>query len=72
MGEHDLDQAKDCESTVPGLEDCSDPPVDVTVEEQIPHELYNPQDINQPYDIALLRLSRDVPYTSNANNGKIG
>ncbi|KAF2890882.1 hypothetical protein ILUMI_15291, partial [Ignelater luminosus] len=64
LGEHNIEKSRDCESEVPGLEDCSDPPLDVSVEEQIPHELYNPQDVNQPYDIALLRLSREVPFTN--------
>lgn len=71
LGEHDLNQERDCEYLTADMEYCSDPPVDISVEEQIPHELYDPGDINQQYDIALLRLSREVQYTGNAINGRI-
>lgn len=42
---------------------CSDPVVDITVEEKIVHESYEPNSKNQHNDIALLRLSRKVKYT---------
>lgn len=64
LGEYDLDSDKDCVSNGFGKEICTDTPIDVPVEEQIPHEMYNPYDPNQYHDIALLRLSRDVKFTN--------
>lgn len=43
---------------------CADDPITVGVEEQIAHEEYRPLSRNQLYDIALLRLSYDVPVTN--------
>lgn len=43
---------------------CADDPVTVGVEEQIAHEEYRPLSRDQRYDIALLRLSRNVPSTN--------
>lgn len=48
-----------------GRQDCAPPPVNVPIEELIPHEQYNPNDRNQYHDIALLRLKLDVEYTGN-------
>ncbi|XP_045461310.1 CLIP domain-containing serine protease 2-like [Harmonia axyridis] len=61
LGEYDTEQDRDCVTY--GKTECSDPPVNVPVEERIAHEKYDPMDINQYYDIALLRLIRDVQYT---------
>ncbi|KAF2890713.1 hypothetical protein ILUMI_15460, partial [Ignelater luminosus] len=63
LGEHNLKTAIDCENKTPGLEDCSDEPLDITIEEQIPHELYIPNSTNHQHDIALLRLSKTVEFT---------
>lgn len=63
MGEHDLNQTRDCIDDTPGFEDCSDNVLDIAIEEQIPHELYKPNDVNQHHDIALLRLSKEVEFT---------
>lgn len=58
LGEWDTNSAEDCEDDT-----CSDPPIDVAVEERISHENYNPNSKTQENDIALLRLSRSVSYT---------
>lgn len=64
LGEHDLASKEDCVGGVqPGLEYCSDPPLDIEIEEKIVHEDYNPEDINTHGDIALLRLKQEVAYT---------
>lgn len=64
LGEYNTDTERDC---VPDSEDtvvCADDPITVGVEEQIAHEEYRPQSRDQRYDIALLRLSRDVTFTN--------
>ena len=43
---------------------CNNPPVDISVEEKIVHENYEPKSRDQHNDIALLRLSKDVQYTN--------
>ncbi len=58
LGEWDTSTDEDCDRG-----DCSDPAVDVAVEEVITHESYNPNSKAQENDIALLRLSRSVAYT---------
>lgn len=65
LGEYDTSKSRDC---VEELDDgqqqfCNDAPIDVPIEKLITHENYNPQDANQHNDIALLRLSREVPTT---------
>ncbi|XP_017777054.1 PREDICTED: serine protease easter-like isoform X2 [Nicrophorus vespilloides] len=67
FGEYNTSSVKDCLSDGAGGFDCSEPPVDIPVEERIAHEKYNPLDTNQYHDIALLRLSRDAPYTAYIN-----
>ncbi|KYM93571.1 Serine protease easter [Cyphomyrmex costatus] len=49
LGEYDTDTDRDC--------------IPDGVDEQIAHENYRPLSRDQSYDIALLRLSRDVPFT---------
>ncbi|XP_012265988.2 uncharacterized protein LOC105691829 [Athalia rosae] len=64
LGEYDTSTDRDC---LPDGRDsvyCADDPVTVGIEEQIAHEDYKPQSRDQSNDIALLRLSRDVPFTS--------
>lgn len=58
LGEWDTNTDTDCDRG-----DCSDPALDVPVEEIIPHENYNPNSKSQENDIALLRLSQSVTYT---------
>ena len=63
LGEYNLETDRDCISSQSQVPTCSDPPVNVPVSEQIAHEYYNPNDVNQYNDIALLRLARDVTFT---------
>lgn len=58
LGEWDTNSVEDCEDDI-----CSDPPLDVPVEERIVHENYMPASKLQENDIALLRLSNTVAYT---------
>ncbi|KAF2903038.1 hypothetical protein ILUMI_03135 [Ignelater luminosus] len=62
LGEHDVDKKRDCEDDTPGLEDCSDDPIDVGIEKKIPHKDYD--DETHVHDIALLRLKKEVNYTN--------
>lgn len=58
LGEWDTNSDNDCDNG-----DCSEPVVDVTVEELLSHENYNSNSKAQENDIALIRLSRDVEFT---------
>ncbi|KAJ8958744.1 hypothetical protein NQ318_016472 [Aromia moschata] len=60
-GEYNTLNDTDCETIF--TTECSDPPVNVPVEERIAHEQYQPEDLNQYHDLAILRLSRDVKFT---------
>lgn len=57
LGEHNLETEEDCQ------EYCADPPVNVPVQELIPHEKYDANNINRYHDIALIRLQRKVDFT---------
>lgn len=63
LGEYDtsttIDCIKDEDSNI-----CADEVVDVGIEEAISHENYDPLKKDQKYDIALLRLNRDVQFTN--------
>lgn len=63
LGEWDTTTPSDCDDSFTTGPVCSDPYVDVSVEEKIVHEDYEPNSKNQHHDIALLRLSRNVQYT---------
>lgn len=54
---------EDCAVYENNKRECSDPPLDILIEQKIPHERYNPQSKNQENDIALLRLSQQITYT---------
>ncbi|XP_055923527.1 serine protease easter-like [Eupeodes corollae] len=62
LGEWDITSTLDC-STFNDFIDCSDPPINVTIDEIIPHKDYSPTSINKLHDIALLRLSMPVNTT---------
>jgi len=64
LGEWDTGSDVDCDNSYEGETLCNEAPVDVPIEQKIPHEQYDPQGANQHNDIALLRLSRDVTYTT--------
>lgn len=58
LGEWDTETERDCDNG-----DCSDPVVDIVVEQLIPHEGYNTNSKTQENDIALLRLAQPVTFT---------
>lgn len=58
LGEYDLSTSQDCLESL-----CSDPVVDVAIEEAVAHPDYNMRARNQANDIALLRLANDVQFT---------
>lgn len=58
LGEWDTESNPDCD-----VGDCSEPVVDVDVEQLIPHEAYNTNSKTQENDIALLRLAQPVTFT---------
>lgn len=64
LGEYDTDSDRDCVPDDERTVICADDPVTVEIEEQIAHESYQPSSRDQKYDIALLRLSRDVTFTT--------
>ncbi|KAF2897998.1 hypothetical protein ILUMI_08177, partial [Ignelater luminosus] len=61
LGVHNITKKEECLDTVAGLL-CS-APLDIEIEERIVHEEYEPSNVNQYHDIALLRLSKHVNYT---------
>lgn len=63
LGEWDTSTDVDCEVDINGNKDCADPHIDVDIEKIIPHEKYVASSKSQPYDIALIRLARSIPYT---------
>lgn len=64
LGEYDTNTNPDCIRDGRVILVCADEPVTVGVEEQIAHENYRPNSKDQKYDIALLRLTRDVSFTN--------
>lgn len=63
LGEWNTDSEEDC-NTVNRRKICSEKPIDVGVENTIVHNNYDVNDENRYNDIALVRLSRKVSYTS--------
>ncbi|XP_076762223.1 CLIP domain-containing serine protease HP8-like [Xylocopa sonorina] len=63
LGEYNTDTDRDCVQDEDSVI-CADDPISVGIEEQIVHENYWPTSRDQKYDIALLRLSRDVTFTN--------
>ncbi|KAF2888887.1 hypothetical protein ILUMI_17286 [Ignelater luminosus] len=61
LGEYDLNKEEDCFED--GSNNCLDKPIDVKVEEKIPHEQFDLKVQDYQHDIALLRLSEDIPYS---------
>ncbi|XP_050590762.1 uncharacterized protein LOC126922324 [Bombus affinis] len=64
LGEYNTDTNPDCIKDDENSQICADEIVSVEIEEQIAHENYRPRSRDQKYDIALLRLSRDVTFTN--------
>ncbi|KAL1512801.1 hypothetical protein ABEB36_002328 [Hypothenemus hampei] len=63
LGEYNTDTEEDCVKVGPSQTHCAPPAVDVAVEQNIPHKDYDPHDLNQYNDIALLRLIRNVQFS---------
>lgn len=64
LGEYDTTTDRDCVQDGENSQICADDPVTVGIEEKITHEQYRPNARDQRYDIALLRLTRDVTFTN--------
>ncbi|XP_061402629.1 serine protease easter-like [Musca vetustissima] len=64
LGEWDRSTTRDCERLANNQLDCADPHIDVGIEDLIPHPQYNENSANRLYDIALIRLNRDIEYTN--------
>lgn len=64
LGEYDTETNPDCLQDGGVILICADEPLTVGVEEEIAHENYRPNSRDQKYDIALLRLTRDVSFTN--------
>ncbi|XP_011194824.1 serine protease easter-like [Zeugodacus cucurbitae] len=62
LGEWDLETPQDCQFDKKGNQLCSDPPIDLSIEEEICHPLYN--ETTKKYDIALLRLQEKVNFNN--------
>lgn len=62
LGEWDVDQEIDCDEDDEDM--CADPPLDMDIEKIVVHEDYDPQDTSSHNDIALIRLTEDVKFSS--------
>lgn len=62
LGEWNMDTNPDCIQYSSG-QICATPPVDVGIEETIPHPEFGEKQNNYYHDIGLIRLSSDVAYT---------
>ncbi|XP_076544254.1 phenoloxidase-activating factor 1-like [Osmia lignaria lignaria] len=63
LGEYDTRTNPDCIKNGANSEICADDAITAGIEKQIAHENYRPPSRDQKYDIALLRLDRDIPFT---------
>lgn len=59
LGEWDTNQDPDCEDGV-----CAHSVLNIGIENVIAHSNYKPNSKNQEYDIALIRLNRNIIYTN--------
>ncbi|KAJ8673962.1 hypothetical protein QAD02_005224 [Eretmocerus hayati] len=64
LGEYNTLTDRDCVADGDDSMRCADDPISVGIEEQIVHESYDSNAADQHSDIALLRLNRDVEFTS--------
>ncbi|XP_076667402.1 phenoloxidase-activating factor 1-like isoform X1 [Andrena cerasifolii] len=64
LGEYNTATDPDCISDGAYEEVCADDPISVRIAEQVVHERYNPTSSDHKYDVALLRLSREVQFTN--------
>ncbi|XP_076682500.1 CLIP domain-containing serine protease HP8-like, partial [Andrena cerasifolii] len=63
LGEYNTATDPDCIPDGENEEICANNSISVGIAEQIAHERYQPTTRDHKYDVALLRLSRDVPFT---------
>lgn len=63
LGEWDTSTDVDCDDSFVNERVCNEAPIDIPIEQKIPHENYDPNAPNQHNDIALLRLAQYVPYS---------
>lgn len=63
LGEWNLTSIEDCEYYENNIKDCSDPVINVGIEEIVSYPEYDSRSNNQYHDIALLRLRRNVEFT---------
>lgn len=63
LGEWNLETEKDCDPDEPTH--CASPVIDNRIAQIIYHPKYRPNSKNQHYDIALLRLARNIDYKNN-------
>lgn len=65
LGEYDLQTTVDCDDTTDQIEENCAPPVnDIFIESSHPHPDYKAGTANRHHDIALIRLSNPVNFTS--------
>lgn len=64
LGEYDTKSNPDCVKEKDGSQVCADPVLDVGIEETIAHEKYDPFNIYQLYDIALIRMNQNISFTN--------
>jgi secreted trypsin-like serine protease len=62
LGEYNQETNPDCFDYV-NERVCADPYIEVAITNIVVHNEYNPDLTNQPNDIALLRMARDVTFT---------
>lgn len=63
LGEWNTDTNPDCITYRYGSQECAPTPLDITVEQVIPHEKYSENNANRNSDIGLVRLTSNVPYS---------
>lgn len=63
LGEWNTDTTQDC-ITVQTRKVCSPNPVDVRVERAIAHESYDSNDDNRYNDIGIIKVAKDITYSS--------
>ena len=64
LGEYDTSTGRDCIPDGANDKVCNDEPISIDIEEQIIHSGYKGDSSDQRYDIALLRLDRDVSFSA--------
>jgi spatzle-processing enzyme len=62
LGEWDLGQDLDCETSFNGQNKCAPAPLDLEIAENRVHEGYIPFDVNQKNDIAIIKLRSSVEF----------